>query len=58
MGTEDFGDYSAVAPSFYARVGVGKGSPLHSNTYNPNEASLKHLTALYISFTTTYQGLI
>lgn len=58
MGTEDFGDYSTVAPGFYARVGVGKGSPLHSNTYNPDEDSLKYLTALYISFTTTYQGLL
>ena len=54
MGTEDFGDYGKIAPEFYARVGVGKGSPLHSDTYNPDENALPYLTALYTSFAETY----
>ena len=54
MGTEDFGDYGKIAPAFYARVGVGKGSPLHSDTYNPDENALPYLTALYTSFAETY----
>lgn len=56
MGTEDFGDYSSIAPAFYARAGVGKGSPLHSDTYDPDERALVYITALYTSFTEQFQG--
>ena len=54
MGTEDFGDYASLAPTFYARVGVGIGSPLHSDTYNPDENSLSYITALYTAFVETF----
>lgn len=55
MGTEDFGDYSRIAPAFYARIGVGKGSPLHSDTYLPEESSFPYFTALFTSFVESYQ---
>lgn len=54
MATEDFGDYRSLAPCFFARVGVGKGLPLHSDTYNPDEDALPYLTALFTSFAETY----
>ena len=57
MGTEDFGDYRTAAKCFYARVGVGKGSPLHSNDYSPDESAIKYHTALFTAFTETFQGL-
>lgn len=57
MATEDFGDYRDIAPAFFARVGVGIGSPLHSDTYDPDEEALPYLTALFTSFTETYQEL-
>jgi metal-dependent amidase/aminoacylase/carboxypeptidase family protein len=50
MGTEDFGRYSTVAPSFYAKVGSGKGPQLHSDYFLLDERALITLSALHVSF--------
>ena len=62
MGTEDFPVYGAVAPAFYAHVGVGgcpgliKNYPVHHEKFNLDEDSLAIAAALHVEFARQYLG--
>lgn len=68
MGTDDFAVFNAIAPTFYAKVGVAavednKNSeqniiyPLHHEKFNLDENSLVIATALFVEFTHQYFDL-
>lgn len=54
LGTEDFSDYSEIAPIFFAFVGSGGEYPHHHEKFDIDEEALAISAALHVAFVLKY----
>ncbi|MEA4891605.1 MAG: amidohydrolase [Peptococcaceae bacterium] len=54
LGTEDFGYYGKIAPTFFAFVGSGGSYPHHHEKFDIDEEALTVSAALHLAFVSAY----